>query len=224
MEKSKDVGEGDIKTFLGKVNKVCVGVPYCEDLLTRYTEQGKKVPHEIKTLMDKHDFYFVDLSCSFLPDINCRFVWARFGIELRVKSGSEKQEKPIAHDMFPDEVVTEMKYKRKVVFGPGLKLGLGVLDAGVTTGVETEKDVTVYVPQMFAFGINRSNVAWDFTSIEGKGIWGNKRDLLLVVRSPKDSVLCGRFLLGAEVEFKVLKVPVSKREDEIVDVEYDLSG
>jgi hypothetical protein len=84
--------------------------------------------------------------------------------------------------------------------------------------------VTVYIPQMFAFGINRSNVAWDFTSIEGKGIWGNKRDLLLVVRSPKDSVVCGRFLLGADVEFKVMKVPVSKREDEIVDVEYDLCG
>jgi hypothetical protein len=77
---------------------------------------------------------------------------------------------------------------------------------------------------MFAFGINRSNVAWDFTSTEGKGIWGNNRDLLLVVRSPKDSVICGRFLLGADVEFKVMKVPVSKREDGIVDVEYDLCG
>ena len=132
--------------------------------------------------------------------------------------------KSIVHDMFPDKVVIEMKYKRKVTFDPGLEFGLGVIDADAPVDVETEKDVTVHVPQIFAFGINRLNVAWDFMSTEGKGIRGNKRDLLLVVWSPKGSVIRGRFFLGAEAGFKLMKVPVSKREDEIVDVEYYLSG
>ncbi len=51
-----------------------------------------------------------------------------------------------------------------------------------------------------------------------------KRYLLLVVRSPKNSNVRGRFLLGAEVKFKLMRAPLSEREDEIIDVEYDLSG
>jgi len=225
LEMKKGMGEGEITTFLGKVNKVAVGVPYCENLISRYIEQAVEVPHEIKKMMDEYDFHFISLSCSFLPDTDCKFVWARFGIELSAQSESEElQGKPIAFDMFPDEILTKMKYRRKVSFTPGLKLSLGVIDADVPIDIKTEKELTVYVPQIFAFGINMPNVAWDFKSTEEKGIWGNKRDLLLVVRSPKNSNVRGRFQLGAEVEFKLMKIPLSKRRNEIVDVEYDLSG
>ena len=41
---------------------------------------------------------------------------------LSAHSESGEQENPIAHDMVPDEVLTEVKYKRKVAFNPGLKL------------------------------------------------------------------------------------------------------
>jgi len=225
LEKKKEMGEGEIAVFRNKVNRAAVGVPYCENLISRCAEQAVELPHEIRKLMDEYDFHFVSLSCSFLPDTDCKFVWARFGIELHAQSESGKlQEKPIAHDMFPDEVLTEMKYKRKVSFSPGLNVRLGVIDTDAAIDAKTEKELTVYVPQIFAFGINMPNVAWDFKSTEEKGIWGNKRDLLLVVRSPKNNKIKGRFQLGAEVEYKLMKIPLSKREDEIADVEYDLSG
>jgi len=223
LKKKKEMGEGEITTFLGKANRVAVGVPYCENLISRCAEKAIELPHKIKKLMDDYDFYFVSLSCSFLPDTDCRFVWARFGIALSAQSEFGEQENPIAHDMVPDEVLTEIKYRRKVSLSPGLKVSLGVLGTDTALNVRTEKEFTVYVPQIFAFGINTPNVVWDFKSTEERGIWGNKRDLLLVVRSPKNSNLKSKFLLGAEVEFKLMNIPLSKREDEIVDVEYSLS-
>jgi len=69
-------------------------------------------------------------------------------------------------------------------------------------------------------------VSWDFKSTKEKGIWGNKRDLLLIVRAPKNSKVKARFLLGAKVEInigKLIKVPLTKRQDEVVDAEYGLS-
>ena len=87
------------------------------------------------------------------------------------------------------------------------------INSDVAIDVKTKKEFSVHVPQIFVFGINMLDVAWGFKSTEEKGIRGNKRDLLLVVRSPKNSKIKGRFLLGAEVEFKLMRVPLSKREE-----------
>jgi hypothetical protein len=89
-----------------------------------------------------------------------------------------------------------------------------------------QKELVVYEPQIFAYGIRRPNVSWDFKSTKGKGIWGNKRDLILIVKTPNDSIIKGRFLLGAEVEVnigKLIKIPMVKRQDKVVDADYNLS-
>lgn len=232
LAKSGDMGEGEINTVLGKKNKVAVGMPYYENLISRLIEEKEEIPHEIKQMSDNYDFHFISLSCSFLPDTECRFIWARFGVELSARtkdSGEPLDEKPIAYDIFPDEVLTEIKYKREINFGPELKFNLGVVNADMKLiDVKTQKDLVIYEPQIFAFGIRRSSVAWDFKSTKEKGIWGNKRNLLLIVRAPKNSKLKGRFLLGAEVEAdmvigKLIQIPLTKRKDEVVNVEYDLS-
>ena len=104
------------------------GNTYCENLICWWTEKAIELPHEIKKLKNDYDFYFVSLSCSFLPDTDCRFVWVRFGIKLSAHSESREQENPIAHDMVPDEVLTEMKHRRNVIINPGLKVSLGAID------------------------------------------------------------------------------------------------
>lgn len=230
----KDMGEGEINTVLGKKNKVAVGVPYYENLISRLIEEKEEIPHEIKQMIDDYDFHFVSLSCSFLPDSKCRFIWARFGVELGASaktkvSGELLMEKPITYDMFPDEVLSKIKYKREINFGPELKFNLGVVNADMKLiTVKTQKELVIYEPQIFAYGIRRPNVAWDFKSTEEKGIWGNKRDLLLIVRAPKNSKVKGRFLLGAEVEVSIgigkwIRMPLTKRKDDVVNAEYDLS-
>ena len=103
----KNEGEGEINTIFGKSNKIAIGLPYHENIVKRYIEEGKDIPYEIKQMIEKYDFHFLSLCCSFLPDTNCQFIWARFGVELFTESSSEEplSEEPIAFDIFPDEVL-----------------------------------------------------------------------------------------------------------------------
>jgi hypothetical protein len=229
LAKQKDIGEGEITTFRGKKNKVAIGVPFFENLISRLAEEGYEVPREIRQMSEVSDFHYVSLSCSFLPDHDCRFLWARFGVELTAESTSEKlhEEIPIAYDMFPSEVTSEVKYKREAIFNPELKFSFGAIAAETKiVEVGTQKELVAYKPQMFAYGVNTPKAIWDFESTEEKGIWGNRRDLLLIVKAPRNSKVKGRFLLGAEAGFnlgKWIPIPLSKRKDRLAEVEYDLS-
>lgn len=229
LVKSRDIGEGDIITVQGKVNKVAVGEPYHENLISRYIAEDKEISHEIKQMLPNYDFHFVSLSCSFLPDPACRFTWVRFGVKLsaRLKSGEQHKEKPIAWSIFPDEILSEIKYMREVILTPELTLKSGVANVGMKLfDVKTQQSFIAYEPQILSFGIRRSSMSWDFKTTKEKGIWGNKKDLLLIVRAPKNSEIKGRFLLAAEVKFHIgrwIPIPLSKRKDKLVDNEYDLS-
>lgn len=229
MMKSKDMDEGEIIEVRGKKNTVAVGARYYENLISRFVEQKEEIPHEIKGMMADYDFYFVNLSCSFLPDRDCRFVWVRFAVELsaRLKSGEPQEEKPIVWDMFPDEVNSEIKYRRESNIAPGLKFNFGVVNADMKLiNVKTQKELIVYEPQITAYDINTSKPKWDFESTEEKEMRGNKKDLLLIVKAPKNSKVKGRFSFNAEIECKIAKwipIPLTVRKDKVVDAEYDLS-
>lgn len=229
MMKSKDMGEGEIIGVRGKKNMVSVGARYYENLISRLIEEKEEIPHEIKRMMTNYDFHYVSLSCSFLPDRDCRFVWARFGVELsaRSKSGEPFEEKPIAYDMVPKEVLSEIRYKREANFSSEGKLSLGVVNVGrAGIDIKTQKEFIAHEPQIFAYGIARSKVSWDFISTKEKGIWGNKSGLVLIVKAPKNSKVKGRFSFNAEIECKIAKwipIPLTVRKDKVVDAEYDLS-
>jgi len=143
------VGEGEISILFGRKNKIAVGIPYYENLISRLIGEDKEVPREIRGMADEYDFHFVSLSCSFLPDDRCRFIWARFAVELsaRARDSAELlEEKPIGYDMFPDEVVSEIKYRREARLGPELKFDLGVVNAGVNWTDVEQKELIVYEP------------------------------------------------------------------------------
>ncbi|MGD8506577.1 MAG: hypothetical protein PVF15_07945 [Candidatus Bathyarchaeota archaeon] len=227
--KLKGIGDDKIIRIRGKKNRVAVGVPYCENLIRRLVEEGEDTPREIKKMSNEYDFHLVSLSCSFLPDPECNFAWARFGVELiaRSKAGTIHREKPIAYDMFPEEILSKIGYKREISFTPRLKFNIGPVDVDAKPiDATTQKKYTIYEPQMFAFGVNTSKAMWDFKSTEEKGIWGNKRDLLLIARTPKESNVKGRFILAAEVKShlaKLIPVPIARKKDRIVDAEWNLS-
>jgi hypothetical protein len=80
-------------------------------------------------MADRYDFHYVRLSCTFVPDKDCRFDWARFGIELKSENPAELvNEKPIAYDLFPREILSEIKCKREVGFTTELKLLADIID------------------------------------------------------------------------------------------------
>jgi hypothetical protein len=224
-----EVDEGEIVSLRGKTNRVAVGLPYYENLTSRLQALNEEIPYEIKRLMNDYDFHYIRLTCSFLPDNDCIFEWARFGVDLNATSRSnELTLKPIAWDMSPHEVLNEIKCKREISFTPELKFGIvpDILDAEIGGGVTESKEYVVYEPQITSFGLNRSDVVWQFTKTKEMGIWGNK-SLLLVVRTPKGSEVKGRFLIGAQISSRLSKwmpLPVRNRDENIVDAVYSLSG
>lgn len=137
VSKNREVPEGAVKLFLAKKNKVAVGIPYYENLVSKLITEKQEISHEIKQMIDDYDFHFVNLSCSFLPDRDCRFVWARFGVELNAvnkETGEILKERPIAYDMFPDKVLSVMKCKREARLNSQLKLNFGIVTAELKGG------------------------------------------------------------------------------------------
>jgi hypothetical protein len=228
LRKDAGVGEGEIEGFRGKKNRLAVGLSNYGNLITRMQEQNQEISYEINKMKDKYDFNYAILSCSFLPDNDCRFDWGRFGIELSAepKSGEPSSIKPVAHYLFPTEVNSEIRYKREIAITPELKINLfEVIDGDMGANISESKEYIIYEPQITGFGINRSTLAWNFSNTKAKGICGDKL-VLVVIRGPKNSKIKGRFLLGGEVSSRLsnwIPIPVSKRKDEAVDAEYDLS-
>jgi len=228
LRKESSPDEGEIRTLRGKKNKVAVGLPYYENLTSRLQNLKEEIPYEIKKQTDNYDFHYVRLTCSFLPDNDCRFEWARFGVDLKLKGKASVQTKPICWDISPSEIFSTIKYKRNINFTPDLKFKIipEVLDAEIKGGIDESKEYVVYEPQITSFGLNRSNVIWEFRNTKERGIIGNK-SLLLVIKAPKGIKVNGRFLIGAEVSSKLSKwfpYPVKNSDDKVVNVEYALSA
>jgi hypothetical protein len=102
LAKEFDVGEGEIGKVAGKKVRVAVGVPYYENLVSRFNSEKGEIPHDICLMLPDYDFHFASLSCSFLPDRDCKLVWARFAVELSAVSsfGEQLSEKPIVMIFF----------------------------------------------------------------------------------------------------------------------------
>lgn len=227
LRKESSADEGEISTLRGKKNKVAVGFPYYEKLTSRLQNLKEEIPYEINRLTDEYDFHYVRLTCSFLPDNDCRFEWARFGVDLKLKGKGSVQTKPISWDISPSEVFSTIKCKRDISFTPELKFKIipEVVDAEIKGGVNESKEYVVYEPQITSFGLNRPNVIWEFRNTKERGIIGNK-SLLLIVKAPKGTKVNGRFLIGAEVSSKLSKwfpYPVKNSDDRVVNIEYNLS-
>ena len=222
LTKGDDTSEGFIKPFLSRQNKVAIGLPFYENLMLKIKDK-EMLSHEIKQKIETHDFHFLSLSCSFLPDSECQFTWARFEVEL---SASPSSEKPIVWDIYPAEVITEIKQTTGIAVNPDFSFKLYNTEASAKLfTINNQREFIVYEPQIFSFGYRRTNVAWDFNSTAAKGIWGDKRDLFLIVMVPKNNQLKGRFKVSANVKKHLtsFKLSVSKREDDVVNKLYKLS-
>jgi hypothetical protein len=67
LRNDKRFGQGEIKGFHGGINKVAVGYPNSENLIEKIqNEKEEGIPYRIKNMMDKYDFHYVTLYCSFL--------------------------------------------------------------------------------------------------------------------------------------------------------------
>jgi hypothetical protein len=229
----KDIGasEGMIEGFKGKKNRVAVGRPYLEPLISRMQDKNEEISHEIKRLAEKYDFHFVAMTCVLQPDVDCKFEWARFGVELYAVDSNlgtiihPSDISPIAYSLFPEDISSEIKVSSKRSITSELKIKASIIEAGIGGSANKDEEYVIYQPQITGYGLDTTKVAWDFKSTQEKAVMGNKK-VQLVIQTPKDTKVKGKFILGAEVSSSTSRwrrVPVSIRKDDAVIAQYNLS-
>jgi hypothetical protein len=223
-EKFERVQNERNRLFLNKKTRVSIGMPYFENLLSRLKSENEEIPYEIRRLAVDSDFHFVSFNCSFIPHEDCRVYWARFAVRLTATDelGEHLYYVPRVYEMFPDHVVEKAAYEKKADFSADFKFNLGLIKANIQGGKRTErKGLISYQPLIYAWGIGTDVAGWDFKSEGEQGIWGNKRNLLLIIRTPKGSHVWGTCDIFAKTRIKKsdLSLGLSAQQEEALFVE-----
>ena len=156
-----------------------------------------KLPRPIRTKLSQSDFYVIRLSCSFLPvNAEIRVEWARFRVTLLPDSSTGAQ--PIAFDLYPQQVMQEVKRQIKVTLSPSLKFQ--EVEA-VLGGAEFGFEYTEQIPLISASIGSSFDPSWDYRAGPGQEVQGTK-SMHLLVKAPK-GLISGQALLDLEADVLV---------------------
>jgi hypothetical protein len=209
----KGVDDGILKTLAGRRNRIQIGVPQTSDLLDQWPAD-ERLQEELEAMRDRFDFYSVRLACSFVADRGCRFVWARMEAALNVDDG----ESPVAFDLFPRDVGDTRTFKRSYGISPKLKFAF--VEAGGE--LRGEEEVLRYEPQLTAAGLLTPEPTWTFAATTRVGLSGS-RELFLLAKKPRGTVLRARFGVGAEVQTLAGRIPLRRYgDDALLEREFEL--
>lgn len=187
---------------------VSIGQPETWSLVDLYPP--RKLPLLIRARLSQADFYLVRLSCSFRPlHKESRIQWARFRAVLLPHPASGKQ--PLAFDIYPQQVVQEVKRHLKVTLSPMLKFQ--ELEANLGSA-EFGFEYTELVPLISATMGGSFDPMWDYTAASGQAVQGTKW-MYLLVKAPK-GLASGQALLelNADVLVKGTRLPVVLRHQQ----------
>jgi hypothetical protein len=182
-----------------------------------------RLPRPIRTKLGQADFYLVRLSCSFRPvHPESRVEWSRFRAALLPHTSTGAQ--PIAFDLYPQQVVQEVKRQVKVTLSPSLKFqeletSLGSAEFGF--------EYTELIPLVSAAIGASFDPSWDYRAGPGQELQGTKW-MHLLVKAPK-GMTSGRALLELEADVLVreVRLPVTfwrKREQAAEQLTISLWG
>jgi hypothetical protein len=190
---------GEIKTLLGKKNRLSIGEPEVWNLVELFEEKGSQISAEVKLMLNDYDFYQVRFACTFMPDENCKFVWARFGVKLSTVGAEEESESklPVAYDMFPREIFKEVKVKRNFSIGPNFKYKDFIQFDAVA---EDEEEFIRYQPEIISYRLLQHDPCWDFRKSKAKDFIIGAKELLMILKAPKGRKVEAKFELAAEVQ------------------------
>jgi hypothetical protein len=199
--KNLDDSEIEIKPIFRRGSKVAIGIPIFENITPQLIDNQDSLSSNVKKDLEKYEFHMITLSCSFLP-IDSIFRQAIFEIELLAydKNNELSPIKPVVYSAFPDEIINPVKEQKTISISPELSFKFGGLDLGLKLFNFSKQDEYLdYTPEVYFFGQRRTIVNWHFKSTKEKKIFGDKNDLMLIVRSPKNTKLKGRFSLDTEL-------------------------
>ncbi len=174
---------------------VSIGQPETWPLQDLYPP--RKLPRPIRTKLTQADFYLVRLSCSFRPvHEESRVEWARFRAALLPHASTGAQ--PIAFDVYPQQVMQEVKRQVKVTLSPMLKFQ--ELEASLGSA-EFGFEYAEQVPLISAAVGASFNPSWDYGAGPKREVRGTKW-MYLLVKAPKGQT-SGRALLDLEADVRV---------------------
>lgn len=168
---------GDTHANLRDLAVVTIGQPETWPLVALYSPGT--IPLPIQAKLNEADFYLVALACSFRPVHKENYIqWARFRAYL-VPDGAGRQ--PLAYDLYPREVIQEVKHQIKVSFSPTLKFheveaSVGSLEFGLNY-VEIQ-------PLISGTGVGQPDPMWDYEVAKGVRVQGCKV-MYVLVKAPK---------------------------------------
>jgi hypothetical protein len=181
---------------------VSIGQP--ETWLLQDLYPPRKLPRPIRTKLSQADFYLVRLSCSFRPlHEESRVEWARFRAALLPHPSTGAQ--PIAFDLYPQQVMQEVKRQIKVTLSPLLKFQ--ELEASLGSA-EFGFEYTEQVPLISAALGASFDPSWDYGAGPKQEVLGTKW-MYLLIKAPK-GLTSGRALLDLEADVLVrgVRLPV----------------
>jgi hypothetical protein len=163
-----------------------------------------RLPRPIRTKLSQADFYLVRLSCSFRPlHEESRVEWARFRAALLPHPSTGVQ--PMAFDLYPQQVVQEVKRQVKVTLSPLLKFQELETSLG---SVEFGFEYTEQVPLISAAVGAGFDPSWDYGAGPKREVLGTKW-MYLLIKAPK-GLTSGQALLNLEADVLVrgVRLPV----------------
>jgi hypothetical protein len=123
-----------------------------------------------------HDFYVIRLWCSF-RDFESEIEFERAHFKVALSSPDGPTGSPIAHDMYPSEVLYKFERDVKISLSPEVKFTnfagkLGTLDYGFS--------YTELQPSFVAAGQGEATPSWAFSRTKGYALRGGKAVHLIV--------------------------------------------
>ena len=182
---------------------VSIGQPETWTLQEFYAPS--KLPRPVRTKLSQADFYLVRLSCSFRPvHEESRVEWARFRAALLPHASTGAQ--PIVFDLYPQQVMQEVKRQVKVTLSPTLKFQ--ELEASLGSA-EFGFEYAEQVPLISAAVGASFDPSWDYGTGPKREVLGTKW-MYLLIKAPK-GMTSGRALLDVEADVLVrgVRLPVT---------------
>ena len=113
----------------------------------------------LQDLLMRYDLFLVQFACSLTPPKD--FIIQSSEFSITIASSENTQNAPVAHDLFPLNVMhneernLRLKLSPTVKFEKMMEIGLGEI------GLDMKYDVIV--PEVIAFGIGETNFGWIIT-------------------------------------------------------------
>ncbi len=163
-----------------KLPDVTIGKAECWNLSNLAVSGRISLPTEMSAKLENTTFCLVRFACSFRTSGKHRITWARFTVSMK---SQYDESRPIAYDIYPREVLEEVKGDLEVNISPSLKFASAEVKIGEVVATITRSKV---VPTVIGTGVQEADVYWDMEEYGKTEVMGSKF-FYIIMECPKNT-------------------------------------